>query len=135
MQPDFRAAALADAALQPMPLLEHRACLGRYGDEQCAACVLRVDPKDYSGRFPALDVIVPNMRVQLLKRPDSTPYTELFCRDRRTASTVVPGPSVGTSEGGVCLHAHTVQKSGKTRKSADCGGVVAPSSAAAGLGC
>jgi hypothetical protein len=134
MQPDFRAAALADAELQPIPLLEHRACFGQYGDDQCTACVLRVQPQDYAGQFPALSVIVPDMRVQVLYRPDRTHYTELVCRDRRIAGTVVPGPSVGSSEGGVCLHARTVEELGETRKSAECGGDVATSSAGAGLG-
>lgn len=138
VQPDFRSAALADAELQPMPLIDRRGCFGRNGDDQCTACILRVSPKDYTGRFPALAVIAPDLRVHLLKRPDGTPYTELFCRDRRTASTHAPDASVSKELAAVCVvehHSASIADLGKTRESADCGGVVASSSAAAGLGC
>jgi hypothetical protein len=126
-------AAVRKAVLTPIPLLEHRACLGQFGDDQCTACVLRVEPKDYTGQFPALSVIVPDMRVQVLYRPDRTHYTELVCRDRRIDFAAVQGPSLGRYEGGVSLHAQTVQELGQTRKPAVCGGDVVTSSAGAGL--
>lgn len=103
-------AAMRGAVLEPIPILEQRLCFGRQGDDQCKACTLRVLPSDYTGGFPSLNVIVPDMRVHLLKRPDGTPYTELVCHGRRTASTVVPGPSVGGSDGGVGAHAYRVRQ-------------------------
>jgi len=97
-------AAMRAKGLTPIPLAEHRVCLGREGDDQCTACTLRVAPADYTGYFPALAVIVPNLQERGLGE-----WRRLHCLDRRTDDTHFPGASVGGDQGGVGAVAHAAE--------------------------
>lgn len=75
-------------------------CWGRRGAESCTACTLLQMPADYRGPFPGLALKLPAVQ--------SIGTDAEFCRNRRSAGAVIPGPSVGAEQHGVGAVAHAV---------------------------
>lgn len=75
-------------------------CWGRRDAAICTDCTLLQMPADYTGSFPAMELQLP--AVEYIGTDAE------FCPNRRSAGTIVPGPSVGTELGAVSAVAHSV---------------------------
>ena len=80
--------------------LELSPCWGRRGAEICTGCELLQMPADYSGSFPAMQMLLPAV--------ENIGTDAEFCPNRLSAGMVGPGPSVGVDQKDVGGRAHPV---------------------------
>lgn len=112
--------ALHRAGITPMTLAA-AGCWGHRSAPICTDCARLQVPAEYSGAFPAMQLLVPaaQLREELVGGPT------WFCADRRSAGTHAPSASVAGAEGLVCAagnHAKTLEPAAQARNPALLGG-------------